>query len=345
MKHSIHVIKSVLTVTVIGISSLSLFAQDPVFSQFYMSPMQLNPALTGITYNPRISLNYRNQWPNMPNAYVTYSAAFDQYIEKWNSGLGVSVVSDIQGDGIYRSTGVTGAYAYNLAMTDKLYMRAGLSAAFVNSRIDWNKLVFLDQLNPLYGAVDASGTPNTSQQIRPSAASVNYADVGMGLLMFSEQFYGGFSLNHVNAPNVSLLGDRNSRGIIPLRFSAHFGGEFFINPHNKVGRRPFISPNVLFTHQGNFNQVNVGAYAGLGQVSGGLWFRHAFGNADAMIFNVGYRKGVIKAGYSYDLTLSRLGNGTSGGAHEISLTFNFDDDKAKRRRAGRRYGECLKIFR
>ena len=48
-------------------------AQDPVFSQFYATPMQLNPAFAGTTYAPRITLNYRNQWPSWPNAYTTYA--------------------------------------------------------------------------------------------------------------------------------------------------------------------------------------------------------------------------------------------------------------------------------
>ena len=33
-------------------------AQDPVFSQFYLSPLQLNPGLAGLTEDPRFSANY-----------------------------------------------------------------------------------------------------------------------------------------------------------------------------------------------------------------------------------------------------------------------------------------------
>ncbi len=76
------------------------YSQDPVFSQFYAAPLQLNPALTGLVPAPVISLNYRNQWPNIPNAFSTYSVSFSQYIPNINSGVGLMIEADIAGGGI-----------------------------------------------------------------------------------------------------------------------------------------------------------------------------------------------------------------------------------------------------
>ena len=84
-------------------SSLTfLKAQDPVFSQFYASPMQTNPAFTGNTYNPFISLQYRNQWPAL-KAYVTYAATYDQTIPDLNIGVGLLLLSDNAGNGIFKT--------------------------------------------------------------------------------------------------------------------------------------------------------------------------------------------------------------------------------------------------
>jgi len=47
-------------------------AQDPNFSQFFVSPLTLNPALTGkFDGNFRIAGNYRDQWPAISKAFVT----------------------------------------------------------------------------------------------------------------------------------------------------------------------------------------------------------------------------------------------------------------------------------
>ena len=75
---------------------LTLQAQDPVFSQFYSAPLQLNPAFAGTTYAPRISLIYRNQWSVFEGGFQTYAASYEQSVERLNSGFGVSVESDNQ---------------------------------------------------------------------------------------------------------------------------------------------------------------------------------------------------------------------------------------------------------
>src|SRR5271155_4959484 len=58
--------------------TLSVFAQDIHYSQFYASPLTLNPALTGVNdCRYRLSIMYRNQWSSIPAPYVTPSISFD----------------------------------------------------------------------------------------------------------------------------------------------------------------------------------------------------------------------------------------------------------------------------
>src|SRR5213075_1704878 len=65
-----------------AIASVSI-AQDPNFSQFFASPLTLNPALTGKFDGVyRIAINYRNQWPTINNAFTTATISFDAGILK-----------------------------------------------------------------------------------------------------------------------------------------------------------------------------------------------------------------------------------------------------------------------
>ena len=77
------------------------YAQDPHFSQFFASPLTLNPAFTGkFDGQWRLAVNHRDQWPSIPKAYVTTSGSFDFSIMKDKLpagdvfGIGISGLSD-----------------------------------------------------------------------------------------------------------------------------------------------------------------------------------------------------------------------------------------------------------
>ncbi len=323
----------------------NLQSQDLVFSQFYSAPMQLNPGLTGVTYAPRLTFNYRNQWPTLPNAYTSYSAAYDQYVEGVNSGFGVSVMSDQAGNGIYVTNRITASYAYNMRFGEETFIRGGIEAALEQKNLNWGKLIFLDQIDPELGFTDEFGNPYPTNETAPASTTQLYPDIGAGLVLYSSAFYGGFNIRHVNAPDEAWLSETDF-ATLPIYYSIHGGAEINIsNPYNNGKKPAFISPNILFAKQGNFQQLNLGALLSMWYIYGGVWYRTTFSNSDAAIFSLGFQKSLVKIGYSYDWTISGL-SGKSGGAHEISLTLNFEEtERFKRKRRGKQYNDCLKIFR
>ena len=64
---------AVLTMTNVAL------AQDPHYTQYFASPLTLNPALTGLTQcDLRLSANYRNQWSSVTsNPYTTAAISYD----------------------------------------------------------------------------------------------------------------------------------------------------------------------------------------------------------------------------------------------------------------------------
>ena len=79
-------------------------AQDTSFTKFYANPLYLNPAMAGSANCPRVSMNYRNQWPNLKGAYITNSVSIDKGVEALHGGIGLQVLNDIQGEGALTNT-------------------------------------------------------------------------------------------------------------------------------------------------------------------------------------------------------------------------------------------------
>ncbi len=75
---------------VLGLVFVNLNSQDIHFSQFYMSPLNLNPAMTGVMNgNIRLTGNYRNQWASVlrDKSFRTYSVSYDQRVAVGRNGF------------------------------------------------------------------------------------------------------------------------------------------------------------------------------------------------------------------------------------------------------------------
>jgi len=321
-------------------------AQDPVFSQFYAAPLQLNPAFAGVTLAPRISANYRNQWAGFSGGFNTAALSFETWAPKLNSGFGLFLMSDRAIRGIYNTIQFNGTYSYQVRISNKTAVRFGVQGGLVARQLDWEKLVFGDQLNPISGPADPNGNPIPTSEIPPESLNRAFFDLGVGVLFYTNKLYAGFSANHINSPDESFypVSDGKSAGL-PLRYSVHAGYEFDIGNFVNGRSEAYLAPSVMFIRQSDIAQVNVGSGIGFRLFYGGLWYRHTLRNSDAVIFLAGVRAGILRFGYSYDLTVSGLGVENSGGSHEVSFTLNFaESKKARKRRKTENINDCFRIF-
>ncbi len=324
------VITSIVVVILLISSTEKMSAQDPEFTQFYANQLYLNPAFAGTARCPRLIMGYRNQWPNLSGSYVTTSASYDQHVEAIQGGLGLIVTNDNAGQGVLKTTSISGIYSYQQPISRKFSLRAGLEATFMQKSLDWSKLSFGDQIDPRHGFIY-----ETRDEPR-GGGSKNFVDFSGGILGFSKKYFFGFAVHHLTEPNESLVIGTSA---LPMKWTVHAGAVIPIERSSRYSDAS-ISPNVLYRRQGEYQQMNTGLYVKKGPLVAGVWYRGLFFKnpdtgtndyKDALILTVGVQTDAIKFGYSYDLTISGLTPGGTGGSHEVSLTIQFDCKRKKPR--------------
>lgn len=325
----------ILWLVLMGING-SLLGQDMQYSQFFANQLDLNPAFAGAQYYHRIIANYRNQWPEFGQPYVTYSISYDRHLGRTGSGIGFQVEQDRQGRGALKTTTVTGIYSYLLRLNRDAGIRFAVGASMVQNHIDLSELNFPDMIDPIYGSVyphDASEDPVTRRKFA--------ADFSTGLLAFFNQYHFGVAVQHLAQPSLAFSDDSR----LPMKYTAHFGAEF---PITHDGLRPVyytVNPLFMFQKQDKHVQMNYGAYFNRNDLLAGAWFRQNFDRPlNSLIFMVGYDTRAFRIAYSFDWTLSKLNN-VGSGSHEVSLIFLIGEreDRGSRRRS--KPIPCPKFFR
>lgn len=311
-----------------------------MFSQFYNAPLHLNPAFAGNTFGPKVAINYRNQWPGLPSAYITYAASYDQFFKKFNSGIGFTVLADEAGQGVLKTNRASFTYSYAINLGRDQFIKIGIEPSIRQSRINWQKLIFGSQIDDITGEVTPGGSNLPNSEIEPESTNKIYFDVGVGGVYYNKIFYAGVSVKHLNAPDIQFIESGKSESIrgVPVRTSGHMGAQFYTPFLNFRKYKSYFSPQVMYVYQNPTSQLLIGGLLDVGVMSVGSWFRYSSTNADALIFSAGFEKDFFRMEYSYDVTVSRAAG--TGGAHEIGIVMTFEDQNRPTK-----YSDCFEIFR
>jgi type IX secretion system PorP/SprF family membrane protein len=315
---------SVLTLCLLALCAA---AQDPNFSQFFASPLTLNPALTGkFNGDMRVAGNYRNQWPTINNAFTTYTVSADAGILKNRIpeidqfGIGVLAFSDQSGNGVLKNNYLGVSTAYHKGLDEDGYHQLGIGfqGTFVNKRLDISNLKFEDQLTSL-GFTGITNEVFSAQQI-----NVKYVDLNAGILYNGttnglNNLYAGVSMYHVNRPKESF---RGGNFLLEPRITFQAG---YMHPIDGGLNALHFSAN--YSRQANAtNTVIGGAYmlnlnedpASPTNLFLGTWYRVG----DAFIPYVGLEFGELHFGATYDVNTSKLRPASNmRGGTEISLIY------------------------
>lgn len=290
------------------------FCQDPTFSQFYANPLYLSPSFAGATQEYRLGINYRNQWPSIPGVFHTYSISYDMAMPNFNSGFGVLATYDVAGSGDLSTTNIGLVYSYDFNITREWHIRPGVNFKFYYLGLDIYKLVFNSQISG--SGISPSVTP-------PPFDNVADVDFATSALIYNDQYWAGFTLDHLLVPKTSFYGDEAN---VPVKFNFYGGAQILRKTRLRVKLQEVLSVAVNFQKQAKFYQTDLGLYYYKHPLIFGLWYRgipFATSQAgDAIIGLIGIKTDELHIGYSYDFTISNLISATSG-AHEISLIYEF----------------------
>ncbi len=314
-------------------------AQDPHFSQFFSSPLTLNPAYTGkFDGTLRVAGNYRNQWPTINNAYRTATLSTDFGIlsnriplfDTW--GVGIMAMNDQSADKILNNNFIALSTAYHKALDENGFhtIGVGFQGNYANKRLDITRAKFEDMLRADgFTGTTAEDFSNNSRNV-----VINYFDMNAGILYSgatneNNNFYLGVSSYHVNRPNESFMGGHY---VLNPRLTIH-GGGYLPVAYNTIFHASFIhqrQAGATETVLGGTFDFNLNDDEDLAaHLYVGGWYRFK----DAFIPYVAIEFAGIRIGYSYDINSSSLSTASNRrGGNEISIVYvRKPSDPARRK--------------
>lgn len=344
----------ILGLILIVFSSTNAYSQDPRFTQYYKSPLRLNPAMTGAFEGVwRLGANFRTQWGSvMTEPYTTYNVMGDMKFPVFNDdffAVGLNAMTDISGGGVYNITDVGLSFSYHKKLSGSSrsyrinnfnsYLVAGAQIGFGQRSVRWDKLVYSTQYVVDDNAYNTNIASGEGENVRTSRL---YPDMGAGLMWFAnfgrrKSVYAGASIFHINTPEIGLInrtgGNVSQLEKLYMRFVVHAGGEYLLGQQGSLS----LLPGFVGMFQGPSMELNFGCdvrYQGFKfddfAIRVGLWNRlsnllESNIHADALMVKAGIDWQNFQFALSYDINISSLMVVSQGqGSLEFSIIYVHD---------------------
>ena len=305
------------------------YGQDPAFSQFFSSPLNINPALTGnINGDWRMISNLRDQWIGPASPYVTGTVSFDRKIlqnkipgvtEEGNiTAVGGMLLFDYAMSGVVKSVYGSLNFSYNMLLSSSEEERrhrlaVGFGATYGRRHVDFSRVDFEEQFTGFGFNTNLPTGEVALSNMKPHLS----ANAGLTYSYTTERsnLDAGVAGYHLNRPRQTFLEDENQQ--LAVRKVAHANFETFLND------RSILTLNGIYQHQIGAAYFSVGGamgyYAGNSQdvlLNAGLWYW----SKNALVPYVGIAYGDFQFGVSYDLTISKLRHATrKPNTYEVAL--------------------------
>lgn len=314
-KKHIHIFLSIL-------SAFVMKAQDIHFSQYNLSPLNLNPAFTGFFDGDyRGTANYRSQWSSVPVSYSTVSLGADMNLPLKKTihdraGAGILFNNDVAGDSKYGTTQlyIPVSYLHTLSSDSNFFLNIGLQPGISNIGFRTNKLTFDNQWDgDAYNAALSSG--ENFPLMKRTYFDLNTGMVLQYRLKQKSAITLGLALSHLNTPKISYFKNKDIQ--LDPKFNTYLSFSYPLTMQLN------LTGEYLFEKQGTYKENVFGARAAYSLVSteqqaisAGFYLRAK----DAIIMRLGYDYKNWQFGMSYDINTSAFNIATNRrGAIEFGI--------------------------
>lgn len=271
--------------------------QDPVFNQYMNNLLTVQPAYAGMTGYLNVTVMSRIQWVGFDGAPTTNTVTIQGPFQKYNVGLGLSLINDKFGP--VRQNGLYADYAYRILLNDDQYISFGIKGGFNRYEALLSELLTHDPNDPVtFQDINQKYLPN----------------VGVGFLWHSDVFFLGVSVpkffkNQINSESgVSVYREEvNYYGmgglVLDVTDDVKFKPTFLYRWSENTPGIVDLTANFLF-----FDRVWAGA-------------TYRIKNSYGLLFQAFINK-QLKIGYAYDLTTFHPTQANAG-THEFMLSYDF----------------------
>lgn len=283
--------------------SMNLFGQQlPQYSQYMFNDFVINPAIAGTHDYYQIRTNHRFQWVGMDDPPLTNSIAFYGPHAKMDMGFGGYIYTDVTGP--TSRTGVTGSYAYNIALNPDMRLSMGLSFSMLQYKVDGTQLTPKDPSDHvIQGVVSTSYVP----------------DAGIGVYLYADDFYAGFSVAQLLNNKLKIFDEKTGLNKLKSHFYLTGGYRFQVAPDWIVVPAAIVKATapkeIRFEINGKVEWQEM-VWAGIG---------YRFHEAISIIAGYNYDD-KFYFGYAYDIGITDLRKYNLG-THELMIGYRFNDIK------------------
>jgi type IX secretion system PorP/SprF family membrane protein len=318
------VYKTILTLLFTLSVCMHLKAQDHMYSQFFNSPVYLNPALNGqFEGDLRMNLIYRNQYTSVPGSLSYITASIDYNVPQFGGGIGLLFTRSAEGTAYLNKNNISGIYSYSVG-SEAFVLSFGLQAGVTNRSVDYSKLVFSDQIDPRLGFIPGS----VSAADPPLFNNKFYFDSGAGINLTVGEFNIGGAAQHVNRPNESFTGVPVK---LPIRSTLHASYRWNVSNDDNLydDEKSYVIPSVVMYKQANAQSVSAGLQYKRRSINAGVWYRGGGQTGPSsfvvsLIFDLFINRDggeKIRMGVSHDVPSGGLNYSNTSGTTEGSIGY------------------------